>query len=687
MTFDYRNWVKETRELVKKYSTLTTSLENQFHAVEVHATMEEFNEAEELKKDIEMQIQPVFDAMTKNVPSFPVPANSEGEIVLGRFIQGDRLLGEFKVPIKHFNRHAAIFAQPGHGKTVLLVNIIHQLIENKINILAFDFKQDLRHLKHLPIVCLRWNWLRINPFSPPPGVDELEWITQVCSLIPHVYGTFFASKNYFLEFAKKQYEVNQGSGYVSLWKVHDDIKNTKEKEYERGRERTVVLNRFETLLTVFKDVLDCNDGFPIHELLNYPVVIEMDGCQSEEANLLISLFVLYILEYRKAQRQRGSFKHDIIFDEAHRIFYRQSENSQIIAEMGPSIMDRMPRELRDYDEGCTFSTQEPSQISNSVMANTDIKIVGYLGNGLDIEAIQKAYQLSDEEKKIIKKLKIGQFMVQKSGLNEGEPFLIQGYDYPIEKTVTDDELKDRMKNFITIMQSESGHDNSSQVSVEIPKISDTTSKILKHAAEFPLISKAERYKELGIHPNDGKLAIAQLVEAGLVEEKSIRQSKGRPSVYLNLTDSGKSWLKENEIELSSFWKDYVGHVGFEHSFYQWKIAECLEKLGYIIYKEHDIGRKRLDVYAEKDGSKIGIEVCVSPKMNFVEANNITENLDEIKFVCANNTVIQQMQNELDSLKISNPKFKFVIGFNYLNELDSSLSENGQSTRKSTGDAI
>jgi hypothetical protein len=39
------------------------------------------------------------------------------------------------------------------------------------NFLAFDFKQNFRHLSHLPLIVLRWNWLRINPFVPPPGVD------------------------------------------------------------------------------------------------------------------------------------------------------------------------------------------------------------------------------------------------------------------------------------------------------------------------------------------------------------------------------------------------------------------------------------------------------------------------------------------------------------------------------------
>ena len=38
------------------------------------------------------------------------------------------------------------------------------------NSLAFDPKQDF-HLSNLPLIVLRWNWLRINPFVTPPDVD------------------------------------------------------------------------------------------------------------------------------------------------------------------------------------------------------------------------------------------------------------------------------------------------------------------------------------------------------------------------------------------------------------------------------------------------------------------------------------------------------------------------------------
>jgi len=679
--FDYVEWAEQTRKLVRKYSSVSPTLDGILNMVLINAQRGKLDQAEHLRAIVEKQLHHMYSCKIKEVPSLPVPEDSNGKIVLGNLFQGENLLHEFKMPLNDFNRHIAIFGSAGHGKTTLLVNVLHQLLERNINFLAFDFKQDFRHLKHLPIICLRWNWLRINPFRPPAKVDEFQWLSLVCNLFAHVFGWFHASKNYLFEFANEQYQKDKEHGYVTLEKVKEAIETSQDKEFERQRMKTVVLNRLSTLLAVCHEVLDCEQGFPIEELLNYPVVIEMDGCESDEANFLVALFLVYIFEYRKAQQHRGSLKHVIAFDEAHRIFYRQSEFRETEVELGSSVINQIPRIIRDYDEGLIFATQEPSQINNSVMANTDLKLVGYLGNGNDIDTIQKVFQLNHDDTQIIKKLKLGQFIVEKSGIPD--PFLLQGYDYPIDKTVTDQELHERMKGFIAKMQSEPRKTSGTIVDyMKLPAISEKAEKILRHVGMKPLRTISQRYKELSIHPLDGKTAVTELCEKKFLAGKPIQLSTGRPSLYMEPTELGKAWLVKNNVDLSA-WNDYVGHVGLEHRVYQWLIANSLQKLGYVVRKEHSIESKRFDVYAEKDDHKLGIEICVSPKMNFFETEKVAESLSEILFVCRDINVVQLMQKEMMSLGANNPKFKFVIAHRYLNELYSLLSTAGNDENDST----
>lgn len=680
--FDYVEWAAESRETMRKYGQASETIEALLRTIVTYAQIGRTEEANRLKAQVEKLLRESSLAKANDSVSLPVPRGTSGDIVLGDLAQGEEFRGEFKIPIAHLNRHVAIFASAGHGKTTLIINTLHQLVENKINFLAFDFKQDFRHLKHLPVIVLRWNWLRINPFVAPEGVDEFHWLSLVCDLFAHVYGWFHASKNYMFEFVNDEYQRTKENGCVRLQRVKEAIESSHDKEFERQRMKTVVLNRLSSLVTRLHEVFDCEEGFPIGEILNYPVVVEMDDCDPDDASFLVSLFLVYAFEQRKARSERGSLSHVIVFDEAHRIFYRQSEYRETEAELGSSIINQIPRIIRDYNEGLIFATQEPSQINNSVMANTDLKIVGYLGNGADIEAIEKAFQLGKEDTSLIKRLKIGQFMVQKSGINEGSPFLIQGFDYPFEKKVSDGDLKERMKGFIAVMQSEPKSESRDGKLLQLPKISEKAAKMLSHVGQHPLRSISQRYKQLGMHPTDGREAIVALEQSAMIRAKSIRLSPGRPSVYVEPTDSGLLWLKEHKVDVSA-WSDYIGHVGLEHRIFQWMTAKGLEKQGYKVEKEYTIGKKRLDVYAEKGEEKIGVEVCISPKMDFPDAYEAAKSLSQLVFLCKDENIITIMQREAASSDSNNPKFKFLVGYRYLNTLysyhsNSSNNENNSS---------
>lgn len=695
MTFDYVGWVEETKKLVRKYSTANPSIDNMLDLILMHANRGRFDEAERLKLVVTRMLGSIYQAKADQIPSMPIPEKMEGDIVIGRVFQGDNTYDEFKTPLKDLNRHVGIFASAGHGKTVLIVNLIRQIMEHNkshpdtpINFLAFDFKQDFRHLRELPIVCLRWNWLRLNPLVPPEGVSEPDWFNLICSALAHTMGFYQASEYYLREVINNEHQRVKENSYVSLQKVWEIVEGTVEKSYRRDEYRNVVLNRLTTVTQVLHEVLDCEQGFPISGLLDYPVVIELDGLDEGVANFIVTLVLIYVQEYRKAQLHRGGLRHLIIFDEAHRIFYKPTELRSTEAEVGESPIQQLPRIIRDFDEGLIFSSQEPSKINDSVTANTDLKLVGYLGSGFDINAVQSIYRLQYEDSELIKKLKLGQWMAQKSGIPD--PFLVQTQNYEFPKTVANDELKERMKEFVAKMQSEPKRVGTTMTDyVKLPALSDKAYRVLEHVGQKPLRNISQRYKELKIHPLDGKNAVKELCDRKYVSLKPIQLSSGRPSMYLELTQLGRALLQKNDVSLTA-WDDYVGNVGLEHRAYQWLVANALKKLGYAVKKEYAMDGKRFDVYAERvsqsgeirvDGTadykverRIGIEVCVSPKTNFFEAAKVADKLDEMLFICRDLSVVELMQKEMLSLGISEPKLKFLVAHRYLSELYSSLSK-------------
>ena len=122
---------------------------------------DDFREKLRLRRDIELILAPRLAwSLFSEKPVLGVPSREEaaGELVLGRVAQGDRILHPFGLSIEELNQHVLIVARSGHGKTVLIMRILTELIGLGIPWLAFDFKRDYRHLLRLfpeiIVICL-----------------------------------------------------------------------------------------------------------------------------------------------------------------------------------------------------------------------------------------------------------------------------------------------------------------------------------------------------------------------------------------------------------------------------------------------------------------------------------------------------------------------------------------------------
>ena len=126
------------------------------------------DEKEEVRQDIEtivnMQIPKL---LFSKKPSLSAPSEEKclGDISLGKIVQGDVESEMFYVTLEDLQRHVAVFASTGSGKTTFIVNIEEQLMElpDPIYFTYFDFKQDLRHIKDSRAKVLRYDWLKLNP--------------------------------------------------------------------------------------------------------------------------------------------------------------------------------------------------------------------------------------------------------------------------------------------------------------------------------------------------------------------------------------------------------------------------------------------------------------------------------------------------------------------------------------------
>jgi len=610
--------------------------------------IDEEEDLNELLKLSEIKI-----AMSKK-PFIPSPSleESSGDIVLGIVLNGDQKLHPFSISLEDINRHTAIFSSTGMGKTTLVINILLQLLNRQepIPFLVTDWKRDLRHLtrKH-PILVLRWEWLRINFLQPPKGVSKKQWMMIFADIFAHVFGFFSASENYMMQFMDQLYKKYEGDNYPTLQELYEAIDKTEEKSRRYIEYQDVVRNRLASMLIVLKDVVDCRVGFPLEELLDQPIAIELDGLRRDEANFLVEYFLAYIFAYRMANSHRGNLRHVIVFDEATRVFYKKREWRETTIELGMPFIETVPQIIRDYAEGLLFALQEASAASHSLMANSNIKIVGFLGEGTDIDAIANSLDLTDEERSAIPKLERGEWLVKKAGM---DPFLMKSLDYSLEKVVTDEELRERMSPILSrlnkMVVSASSEPQAKVKKPLMSNLSEDSRKLLFNVNEHPFTGVSSRYNTLRFSGRRAEAARDELMKKGLVEEVNVVLGRHRPVKFLVITDIGLHYLRSVKQE-TKLW-DYIGNVSFEHRLYQVLITYSFRNSGHRAFIEKDMGGgRRLDILVIQDEKRIGIEIELNPN---IDLNKILTNLKELNrlvILCKDQETLSKVRETVESV--------------------------------------
>lgn len=598
---------------------------------------------------------------------------SSGDIVLGRVLTGSQQLFPFSLSLDDINRHVAIFSSTGMGKTTLIINMLLQMLnrEKPIPFLVTDWKRDLRHLtrKH-PIQVLRWEWLKLNFFQPPKGVTRKQWMMIVADIFAHVFGFFSASENYMMQFMDRLYRKHE-SDYPTLQELYEAIENTEEKSRRYVEYQDVVKNRLASMFIVLKDVVDCRVGFPIEELLEHPFALEFDGLRRDEANFIVEYLLAYIFAYRMANGHRGSLHHVIVFDEATRVFYKKREWRDTTIELGVPFIETVPQIVRDYGEGILFALQEPSSASHSLLANSNVKIVGFLGEGGDINAMADSLDLTDEERSAIPKLERGEWLVKKAGM---EPFLIKSPDYPLEKNVTDEELKERMSSILSELNKAvipaSTQPQEKTVKPQLPILSEDAQKLLFNVNEHPFTGLSSRYRTLNFSGRRAEAAKDELAKKGLVQEVDVvlgRRSidrRHRPVRFLAITDLGLHYLRSSKKE-TELW-DHIGHVSFEHRLYQVLIAYHFRNSGHQAFIEKEIGEgRRLDLLVIRDEKKTGIEIELNPNIDLRKILKSMKELDRLVILCKDQETLNKVTQTIE--RVVYPSLRERIDLQVVNE--------------------
>ena len=353
----------------------------------------------------------------------PPPAKDKlaGEYNVGTVIYPDSKYSNFGLKNEEFIKHILIAGMTGAGKTNLVFHLLAELKKHNKPFLVFDWKTNYRALHQLSkfqdLKVIRLGIkdcdFKFNPLIPPPGINPKNWMAMLIDVCKHAF--FFAHGVEYLfrkgiDYLYEQFGIYEGK---KEYPTFADLEKTLQKEYVRGREmlwmssakRTLASLTFSGLLGETINVRNHDD---ISELLNQNIIFEMDNLATIEKVFFIESLLLWIYHYRKSQSTREKFNHAIIIEEAHHVLSGFKE----IKSGEETIIETIIRMIREYGESVIVVDQEPSKISNSILANTNCKICFNLGNGKDIKTIAKCMNLTLNQERFIDRLKVGHAIVK-----------------------------------------------------------------------------------------------------------------------------------------------------------------------------------------------------------------------------------------------------------------------------------
>lgn len=580
------------------------------------------------------------------VPLLPLPKNTNGDIVLGRLVQGSREFGQYSIPVSNMV-HCFLGGASGSGKSTVIWSILRQLVEKKCNVLVFDRKRDIRNiLNYVPMVVLNANDLRINIFDPPsPNINPRAWISKVCDLFT-IFGLYYSSRNYIKEFVINVRETKQTP---TIFDVYYAIKAKSERGQTRENYNQASLNKIENIVEELDQCFSCKGSFPLSELLSIPLAIEVDQLSAQSERFLVAYLLLALIETRKAESIRGNPGIDekslfVFVDEASQLFNPQIDNSEKTQEMSFDILQEIPLIARDMKVCLFFSSQRP--LSRNIMANTRAKLLSSMPDSHD------AWELANSvgvEAEMFQKLSTGEFLVKNGNV---DAFLIR--TERIERKIVDDsQLETIKKPFVEhiLFHSTPLTEN---ITIEktnnASKLDETSKKFLSNVASFPSLTVTQRYDHLGLKGRYAQELKQSMLDNGMVEQVFLALGSTKLSTFLVPTQKAIDYLKSAGESVIHY--THVGKTSALHQLIQAMLIEYFTGKGFAVQHDVEIGSKFADIYVETPDKKrkVIFEVAVNPAIDVDRVSSALGLVDQFVILAADMMTFKSIDNSLRAIK-------------------------------------
>lgn len=415
---------------------------------------------------------------------FSSKKNVSNAIHLGTYLD---IPGSLDTPatfdVQQFAKHGLIVGVPGSGKTTAMFNILHQLWAKEEKkripfIILEPAKTEYRALKALPefkddmlVFTLgdeTTSPFRFNPLEVLPGIRLENHMSRLQACFIGAFDLFdplplFLEQAIHRTYLEKGWYDDSIGGEIGLETptLKDLCRNAEYIVENSGFDtkmksdfKASLLERLNSLRRGSKGkMLDTKNSIPMDDLMEKPVVLELDNLNGSEKSLLMMFLLNYVYEYCKIKRKSGtSLKHMLLVEEAHNLIGANGGGSQHRAdpkEKAIELFTNMLAEMRALGEGILIADQLPTAIAPQAVKQTNVKILMRITAKDDREEIGNTMDLNEEQMHQVVRFKTGHSYLYHEGEDQVRMLRMLNFKgmYNVEEPQTDIELKNIMSYY------------------------------------------------------------------------------------------------------------------------------------------------------------------------------------------------------------------------------------------------
>lgn len=452
---------------------------------------------------------------------------------IGRTVYLGKPISQFNISPKDLTRHAGIFGSTGSGKTTFAAGLLASIIEEDIPFIVLDWEKSYRFLaKTCPGIEIYTVGSNIRPIhfnmlDVPPGISTDEHIKSLINLLGEDYLSGAGSDTMLLGYMKKAYHE---FGAPTL----DDLKAIIAREIQndmKGRGRLSgrsglwkeTVQRIASFLSfgASHSVFGTDLHYPIPDLLNQKVVLELGGIKSERDRKFI---VHYLLNWLFTYMEHRGIEHENL----KQLFIMEEFHNLAMKGKADNLISQMFRQCRKYGVGLVAIDQTPSEIPNAIFANINLMVSFSLNTQKDMKAMAQALNLDRFKERYLGMLKTGEAIAIRKQM-ESEPCQLQANYVEIAGGLSDAELirilhdSDTSKADSHVKVKQSTPQTAQTIDISPPNALEKV--FLANVAERPLDGIEERTARLGLHPSQTVELCKNLEQKGLIRTVFVDRKK------------------------------------------------------------------------------------------------------------------------------------------------------------------